>query len=221
MLVGTDLSKSYSGKFALRGAHIQVAPGSAVMVLGRNGSGKSTLLNILALTLAPDGGAVRVDELSGRAARAALGFAPQEIALFEELSVEENLRCWGRAPSRRTGERIAELIEKLGLGAERRKLLRKLSGGQKRRVNLAAALICEPRYLLLDEPLAGVDEESEGRILEMLAQYRQQGCGLVIASHQPRLLRGLANQALVLDRGETSFCGAAEDYFAALKEREL
>lgn len=221
MLIGTNLSKQYNGVPALRNASAELAPGSTLMLLGRNGSGKSTLLNILALSMTADSGSVQVDDLSGRAARAAIGFAPQEIALFEELSVEENLRCWCRLTSKEAGVRIADITEQLGLTAELRKQLRKLSGGQKRRVNLAAALVNEPRYLLLDEPFAGVDEESERRILALLADRVQKGCGLLIASHQPRLLRALATHAMVLERGETTFYGAAEDYFAALREREL
>lgn len=202
MLLGRDLIKSYGSQFALRQANIELTPGSVVMLLGRNGSGKSTLLNILALAQAPDSGSVMVDELSGRAARTAIGFAPQEIALFEELSVEENLRCWCPLPANAARRRVDDLLERLDMTADRRKLLRNLSGGQKRRVNLAAALMGEPRYLLLDEPLAGVDDDSERRILELLADYARQGLGVLISSHQPRLLRGLADQALVLERGE-------------------
>jgi ABC-type multidrug transport system ATPase subunit len=221
MLAGRDIEKSYGSQFKLRQADFELNPGSVMMLLGRNGSGKSTLLNILALALAPDSGSVLVDALSGRAARAAVGFAPQEIALFEELSVGENLRCWCPLPAGAARRRGDELLERLDLTASRRKLLRNLSGGQKRRVNLAAALMGEPRYLLLDEPLAGADEESEGRILKLLADYARQGVGVLISGHQPRLLRGLADRALVLERGEPLFSGTAEDYFAGLMEREL
>jgi ABC-2 type transport system ATP-binding protein len=221
MLVGRDIEKSYGSQFALRLADFELNSGSVMMLLGRNGSGKSTLLNILALALSPDSGSVLVDGLSGRAACAAVGFAPQEIALFEELSVEENLRCWCPLPAGEARRRTDDLLERLDLTASRRKLLRNLSGGQKRRVNLAAALMGEPRYLLLDEPLAGADEESEARILKLLSDYARQGVGVLISSHQPRLLRGLADKALVLERGETVFSGSAEDYFIGLKEREL
>lgn len=85
----------------------------------------------------------------------------------------------------------------------------------------AAALTNEPRYLLLDEPFAGLDENSERRVLTLLGEYAKNGCGILIASHQPRLLRGLAEQAIVLERGEVTFYGTAEDYSSALKEREL
>ena len=221
MLVGKELSKSYGTQPALEQASLALAPGSATMLLGRNGSGKSTLLNILVRALTPDSGSVQVDELSGRAARLALGFVPQEIALFEELSVEENLRCWCQASTNQTRERTAEVLRALGLSELRRKQLRKLSGGQKRRVNLAAAMMGRPRYLLLDEPLAGVDAESEQQILALLAAYCRQGVGLLISSHQPRQLRCLVDHALVLERGKTVFQGTAEDYFASLREREL
>jgi len=221
MLVGRELTKTYGSQFALHQASIELNPSSITMLLGRNGSGKSTLLNMLALAQAPDSGSVEVDELSGRAARAAIGFVPQEIALFEDLSIEENLRCWCPLPAKAARERVDEVLERLDLTDIRRKLLRNLSGGQKRRVNLAVALMGQPRYLLLDEPLAGVDEDNEQRILELLADYARQGVGVLISSHQPRVLRGLADQALVLERGETIFAGQAADYFDSLMEREL
>ncbi len=221
MLIGHDLTKRYGERSVLHNASLELAPGSTTMLLGRNGSGKTTLLNILALALKPDGGAVRVDDLSGRAAREAIGFAPQDIALFEELSVEENLRVWCTLPRAAAKERLYALLERLDLYSMRKKLLRRLSGGQKRRVNLAAALMGSPRYLLLDEPFASADEDSERRMLELLAEYRYSGLGLIIVSHQPRILRGIADNAIVLERGETTFYGSASDYFAVLEDREL
>ena len=109
MLVGRELTKTYGSQFALHQASIELNPSSITMLLGRNGSGKSTLLNILALAQAPDSGSVEVDELSGRAARAAIGFVPQEIALFEDLSIEENLRCWCPLPAKAARERVDEV----------------------------------------------------------------------------------------------------------------
>ncbi len=221
MLIGHGLTKRYGDRYALRNAAIELSSGSALMLLGRNGSGKTTLLNILALAMRADSGTVQIDELSGRAAREAIGFVPQEIALFEELSVEENLRVWCTLPRAAAKERLDALLERLDLYSMRKKLLRRLSGGQKRRVNLAVALMGCPRYLLLDEPFVGADEDSEGRMLELLAGYRDSGLGLIIVSHQPRTLRTIADRAMVLERGETTFYGAAEDYFAALEDREL
>ncbi len=221
MLIGRDLSKRYGGHFALRSASLELSPGSAMMLLGRNGSGKTTLINLLALAMRSDSGTVSVDDLEGRAAREAIGFAPQEIALFNELSVEENLRVWCKLPRAAAKERLDSLLERLDLNSMRKKLLRSLSGGQKRRVNLAAALMGNPRYLLADEPLAGADEDSERLMLEMFKEYRANGLGLVIVGHQPRLLRGVAECAMVLERGEISFYGSAEDYFSALEDREL
>ncbi len=221
MLTGRGITKRYGGQTALRNASLELSPGSALMLLGRNGSGKTTLVNILALSLNPDGGTVAVDDLAGRAAREAIGFAPQEIALFEELSVEENLRVWCTLPRAAAKERRDALLERLDLYPMRKKLIRSLSGGQKRRVNLAAALMGSPRYLLLDEPLAGADEDSEARMLELLAEYRDAGLGIIIVSHQPRALRGIADCAMVLERGETTFYGSAGDYFASLEDREL
>ena len=221
MIIGNNLTKRYDGIEAVNDVTIALSPGEVVMLLGRNGSGKSTLIKVLALATQPDHGSVSEDALSDRNARTAIGYVPQEIALFEDLSVWENLRCFAPSYTPDPSARIKETMEALALTDIRRKLIKSLSGGQKRRVNLAAALLGTPQYLILDEPLAGVDVQSEERIMTLLHSYKAGGCGILISSHQPRQLRSLADRALLLEAGNCVFWGTAAEYYANLAEREI
>ncbi|NCB30790.1 MAG: ABC transporter ATP-binding protein, partial [Clostridia bacterium] len=179
MLMGRGLTKRYGRQTVLENACLEVQPGEGLALLGKNGSGKTTLLSLLALAARPDAGEITIDGLSPKTSRGALGYAPQEIALLEELTVEENLRCWSALSRADTGERLASLCAELDLDCVRRKRVDKLSGGQRRRVNLAAALMRNARYLLLDEPFSGVDADSKGRILSLLLESLSRGCGII------------------------------------------
>ncbi len=221
MLSCKNITKTYGKTTALLNASIEIEPGDIMMILGKNGSGKSTLMSIMAMSQKADSGTVNVDDLDRRNARSKIGYVPQDIALFEDLTVEENLKAFSKMSPAQTVERIDVLLGQLDLSKEKRKLVRNLSGGQKRRINLAAALIIRPDYLILDEPLAGVDTESEERIIRLLCDYAKIGTGIIISSHQPRQLRGIANKCLKLDHGNTVFLGMADDYFEQLKEQEI
>ncbi len=157
MLSCKNITKTYGKTTALLNASIEIEPGDIMMILGKNGSGKSTLMSIMAMSQKADSGTVNVDDLDRRNARSKIGYVPQDIALFEDLTVEENLKAFSKMSPAQTVERIDVLLGQLDLSKEKRKLVRNLSGGQKRRINLAAALIIRPDYLILDEPLAGVD----------------------------------------------------------------
>ncbi|NLF80137.1 MAG: ABC transporter ATP-binding protein [Clostridia bacterium] len=219
MLDAQALTRRYGDFVALDHVSLKLEPGQGLALLGRNGSGKSTLLALLALADSPDEGRVEVDGLPPGQARQALAYAPQEISLLEELTVEENLLCWSSLPRKEGRGRALELCRDLSLAGLRRKRVDRLSGGQRRRVNLAAALMSHARYLLLDEPFSGVDEEGAIQIRDMLLTARAQGRGMVISGHQPQLLRPLVSHVLVLEQGKAIFFGRAEQYFAAFPEQ--
>ncbi len=221
MLSGKGITKTYGKSKALDNASVEIMPGETVMVLGKNGSGKSTLMSILAKARRGDSGEISLDDLTGSDLVNAIGYVPQDISLFDDLTVEENIRAFSRQTGADLQARIDKIYEQLGLMNEKKKLVRNLSGGQKRRVNLAVALINKPRYLILDEPLAGVDTESEEHILKLLREYVSKGTGLMISSHQPRQLKGLADKCLKLEHGKTVYWGSAEKYFSELNEREI
>lgn len=218
MLTAQALTRRYGSFTALDHVSLTLEPGQGLALLGRNGSGKSTLLALLALADAPDEGRVEADGLPPQDARQALAYAPQEISLLEELTVEENLRCWSSLPQMEGRRRALQLCQDLSLEEIRRKRVDRLSGGQRRRVNLAAALMGHARYLLLDEPFSGVDEAGAIQIRDVLLAAQRAGCGMVISGHQPLLLRPLVSQVLILEQGKAFFYGAAADYFSATPE---
>lgn len=211
MLTASGICKSYKKHIALAPVDVCVAPGSITLLLGRNGSGKSTMLNILALAMRPDQGVVEVAGKPISYARKVIGFVPQDTALFEELTVEENMLCFCK-PAADTKALVSSVISALNLEEKRKKTLRSLSGGQRRRASLACALASRPEYLLLDEPLAGVDSDSEGQILEVLLRCKAQGIGILVASHHPESLLGICDSVIRLEAGKVVFRGSPAAY---------
>lgn len=211
MLTAAAICKTYKKHTALAPVDLAIAPGSITLLLGRNGSGKSTMLGILALALRPDSGTVAVEGKTLAQARKLIGFVPQETALFEELTVEENMLCFCK-PAADTPLLCNSIIDALDLGEKRKKVLRSLSGGQRRRASLACALASRPEYLLLDEPLAGVDTQSEGQILEVLQRCKAQGIGILVASHHPESLLSISDSVIRLEAGQVVFRGTAQQY---------
>ena len=201
MLEGKNLEKRYGNFTALSGVDLSVSPGEIVALLGPNGSGKSTLISLLSMCLKPDGGEVTVDGERGREAKKLLSFVPQDVVLFEELSVIDNLKCFSSIKGAQAAERIKELSRTLLLTDFMKKRVDKLSGGQRRRVNIAVAMMCYPKYLLLDEPFAGVDEKSGDCLIEYLLQLKNAGMGMVISEHDKERIASLADRVIMLEKG--------------------
>lgn len=213
MLEGKKLVKIYNGKQVLKGISVSVSPGEAVALLGPNGSGKSTLLSVLSFSIRPEEGAVVVDNLEGKEAKKRIAYVPQEVVLFEELTVEENLRCWSSLKGDETKKRLLELMEILSMQSFRKKRVDRLSGGQRRRVNIAVSMMSDPAYILLDEPFAGVDQETTSDLLDYLEKEKASGKGIVISEHDRETIRSLADQVLLLSGGEEAYYGSAERFF--------
>ena len=214
MLQGRNLTKSYNGKEVLSDVSLSVSPGEAVALLGPNGSGKSTFLSMLSLAMRPEGGTVTVDGQEGREAKRKIAYVPQEIVLFEELTVEENLKCWSSLNSMETKQKLEELTTILSMQHFRKKRVDRLSGGQRRRVNIAVSMMSAPAYLLLDEPFAGVDWETTEDLLRYLAHEKTAGKGIVISAHERETVQLLADRVLLLSDGKQTFSGSAEQFFA-------
>jgi len=215
------LSKKYGGVSALSGVSFSLERGEVLGLFGLNGSGKSTLLDILALAARPDEGKICFDgaEVSYKAAQARrrIGYVPQEIALFEELTVRENLLCWSRLPGKKAKERADETAEELNLTEFYKKKVSALSGGMKRRVNLAVALLGQPELLVLDEPFAGVDADNTDWIETKLREMADSGVAQIVSGHSPDQIMSLIDSILVLSNGETVWHGSKE---AFLQEAE-
>ncbi len=208
MLRLDNLYKRYNGTPAVDGLSLDVRPGEIFGLLGPNGAGKSTTVHLAVGLLQPDQGAV---ELAGHGSpkspdvRALIGVAPQALALYDYLTVEENVRFFGRI-QRLSGARLAErtrqALEFVGLKDRSGKLVHTLSGGMKRRLNLAVALVHEPALVLLDEPTVGVDPQSRNSIFENILELRRLGRTIVYTTHYMEEAERLCDRVAIMDHGK-------------------
>jgi ABC-2 type transport system ATP-binding protein len=213
MIEAVGLSKSYGKQKVLNNVSFTLGEGRVLGILGPNGAGKTTLIKILALLASPDSGSLAIDGQDVRGAhgrlRPLIGYVPQDVALFEDLSVRDNLLCWTGQKGRRAREQADRLISQLNLSTFAKKKISALSGGMKRRVNLAVALLDAPKVLILDEPLVGVDIEQRQQITQTLKTLAQNGITQIIASHHVDEMMALADDFLVMKDGEVIFTGDA------------
>jgi len=203
-LTAEDVSRSYGRERVLRGVTLAVGPGGGIAILGPNGSGKSTLLRVLAASLRPSAGRVRVygrDPFSDPDARRAIGFVAHEPMLYGGLSAVENLRLfaalYGVADARARASWACDLV-----GLRRRdEPVRVLSRGLVARAALARAVVHRPTVLLLDEALGGLDLDAAARVTEFLGAFRRDGGAVVLTTHHPAEALRIADSAHVLIRG--------------------
>ena len=178
LLEATGVTKRFRGREVLCGLAFAGSPGQLIGILGENGSGKSTLLNILAGRTRMDCGEV--------IRRAPLGYCPQEAQLYPYLTVGEHFSLFGRAcriPRARLRERVEQLLETFRFRSEHDRLVAEVSGGTRQKLNLAIALLSEPKLLLLDEPYAGLDIESYRAFVAWTKRARECGACIVLATH--------------------------------------
>ncbi len=222
------VSKSYGTRQALQQIDLTVSPGQVVGLLGPNGAGKTTLLSIVAGLLRADAGTVRVNGsdvgLDPLRAQRSLGFAPQGTGLYEPLTVEENLRFFGGLAGlrrRRLTQRVAEVSEALLLGELRSRQCQQLSGGEKRRVHTAIALIAEPPLVLLDEPTVGADIETRMALLELVEDLAARGTAILYTTHYLPEVETLDAAVVLIDRGRVIARGSVDHLVAAHGSGEL
>lgn len=210
------ISKQYGDIKALDNISLSLFRGEILGLFGKNGSGKSTLLNIAALARPADEGSVLINGQDVHSnlgkARRRIGYVPQEIALFEELTVQENLLCWSRLSGKKAKKRALEVAEKMNIKEIYKKKISTLSGGMKRRVNTAVALLRQPEILILDEPFAGVDTDNTEWIENLLRDLANHGISQVISGHSPEQLFPLIDSAMVLSEGGIVFYGKKEEF---------
>jgi len=222
-----DVTICYGTAVAVDALCLDVRRGEIFGLLGPNGSGKSSILSAVAGTLTPSAGVIRVE---GRCERddplaycRLIGLAPQELAFYEELSAEENLRFFGRLyglNGRDLRRRVGETLQFVRLTEQARRPARTYSGGMKRRLNLACALLHEPAVLLLDEPTVGLDLQSRDAIFGSLEALRRRGCAVVLATHHMQEAERLCDRVGVLDRGRLAACGPLAELFAGLAHED-
>jgi ABC-2 type transport system ATP-binding protein len=215
----SDVRKSYGSRRVLDGVDLQVRYGSILALLGRNGAGKSTLISMLCGLLRPDSGGIRVAgfALHGRrpnALGAAIGLAPQDLGLYPQLTVMQNLTSMamvqGLSP-RNARERVGDLIEMFGLGKQSGQWAESLSGGQKRRLHTAMALVHRPRVLFLDEPTVGADVEARSSILQVVQGIADSGTAVLCTTHYMEEVEQLGADVAFLVGGSIVDQGSIHD----------
>lgn len=223
-LEATGLIKRYRRRSVVSDAALAVAPGEIVGLLGPNGAGKTTCFYMIVGLIRPDAGQIRLDgrEIGRlpmhRRARLGLGYLPQEASIFRKLSVADNLL--GVLELRRDLDRgqrhdeMEELLEEFSVGHLRDQLGISLSGGERRRVEIARALAARPRVILLDEPFAGVDPISVHDIRQIIRHLAERGIGVLITDHNVRETLGIVDRAYILNAGEVIAEGDAQTVLA-------
>jgi branched-chain amino acid transport system ATP-binding protein len=212
-----NVVKRFRGLHALDGVSLSVREGEIVGLIGPNGSGKTTLLNVASGVLDPTSGRVTVGgvDATGRkpheVARLGVGRTFQQIRLFAEMTVEENVEV-GAVARGAEREEVGALLERLKLTADRDRLATTLPYGQQRRVEIVRALAGRPRFLLLDEPAAGMNEVESDGLLETIRLVRDdEGCAVLVVDHDLRLIMRLCERIHVLAEGNTICEGTAQE----------
>lgn len=209
-LLFENVSFRYGETGIFADACFSLAAGDAVCLLGANASGKTTLMSIAATLQRANAGRIvwfEQPQLEVAAIRKRIGYVPQEIALYHNMSPEENLQFFGRLygiPKAVLAERIVRACGVVGLDPQEGKKVAQMSGGMKRRVNIAVALLNEPELLILDEPTAGIDMPSRKAIADAVAQLAKSGRTVLFSSHYPDEISSLAGRVLLLRNGAIS-----------------
>jgi lipopolysaccharide export system ATP-binding protein len=225
------LAKSYRSRRVVKDLSVDVREGEIVGLLGPNGAGKTTAFYMIVGLIATDAGRIYIGDEDvtflpmHRRARLGIGYLPQEASVFRKLSVEDNILAilelradLDRAARER---RLEELLEELRIGHVRRTLGLSLSGGERRRVEIARALAADPRFMLLDEPFAGVDPLSVLDIQRIVRELTSRGIGVLITDHNVRETLGVCHRAYIVSEGTVIAAGSAEEILANPRVREV
>ncbi|SLN30142.1 Lipopolysaccharide export system ATP-binding protein LptB [Roseovarius albus] len=219
-LVVENLRKSYRKRVVIRSVSLNLQQGEVVALLGPNGSGKTTTFYTIAGLVNPEGGHVSIDgeEVTNlpmyRRARMGIGYLPQEMSIFRGMSVEDNITAILDISIRdrhKRRERLEELLSEFSIEHLRRAPALALSGGERRRVEIARCLAANPRYLLLDEPFAGVDPISVGDIRHLVADLKKRGIGVLITDHNVRETLEIVDRAYILHDGQVLMSGSPDE----------
>lgn len=230
-LAATDLHKSYKKRAILEGVSLNVSSGEVVGLLGPNGAGKTTCFYMVVGLVNPDHGKILFDEqeithfpMHARA-RLGVGYLPQEASVFRQLSVERNIQAiLEMRPELDTAARrdkLEALLEELQITHIRDSLGISLSGGERRRVEIARALAAEPSFILLDEPFAGVDPISIIEIQRIVTHLKERGIGVLITDHNVRETLGICDRAYILSHGSLIADGSPDDILADERVRKV
>jgi len=223
-----QLSKSYGQFQAVNNISFQAKAGEIFGLLGPNGAGKSTTINCISGLITPTEGSVVINDhnISTDAIKAkqSLGLVPQELALYEDLSAHENLLFWGSAyglSGDKLEDRIQSVLTDVGLESRQKEAVKQFSGGMKRRLNFACAILHKPAALLLDEPTVGVDPQSREHLMQAIIKLKEQGTAVIYTTHYMEEAERLCDNLAIIDQGEIIASGTVDDLRAQVGERDL
>lgn len=219
MLELINLSKRYKKNYAVKSMNMYIEQGEIIGLLGPNGAGKSTTISMLSTLIEPTEGDVAFKKKSilknPAPLRKVTGVVPQEIALYEDFSAEENLAFFGKTyhlPKRLLKQRIDEVLRLIGLEDRRKGIVKTFSGGMKRRLNIGVAMLHDPEVLILDEPTVGIDPQSRYHILNTVKKLNQeQGVTIIYTSHYMEEVEFLCNRIYIMDDGKLIAAGTKDE----------
>ena len=215
-----NLFKSYEGRKVVNNVSFTINEGQVVGLLGPNGAGKTTSFYSIVGLVEPDEGEVQLDNHSIRylsihkRARLGIGYLPQDASIFRQLNVEENIKLVQefQPGTERDKKEIREaLLEEFELTPHRKSPAIQLSGGERRRVEIARAIATNPRYLLLDEPFTGIDPIAIEDIQQLILKLKNRGLGVLLTDHNPRATLRIVDEAYIITDGKVIFSGTAQD----------
>lgn len=224
-----NLYKRYTpnGLYAVADVSFEIHTGELFSLLGPNGAGKTTTISMISTLLQPTSGVVRVDGLDVQrdpmAVRRVIGVAPQELALYDDLTAHENLRFWGEMRGLHGAELQAEIAEKLALMEltdRAKERVSTFSGGMKRRLNLAVGLLGHPKLLMLDEPTVAIDPQSRRYILDWVKRLREQGVTILYTTHYMEEAQELSDRIGIIDHGKLIALGTLDELIQLVGQHE-
>lgn len=225
-----NIQKTYRGRNVVNGVSIEVNQGEIVGLLGPNGAGKTTSFYMIVGLVRPDEGNVFLDEIDitkipmYKRAQMGIGYLPQEVSVFRKLSVEDNIMAILEMTDLKKAERkikLEKLLNEFNLTSVRKNIGDKLSGGEKRRTEIARALATDPKFVLLDEPFAGVDPIAVEDIQSIISELKKRNIGILITDHNVQETLSITDRAYLLFEGKILKYGSAEDLAADEQVRKV
>ncbi|MFC3750539.1 ABC transporter ATP-binding protein [Paenibacillus sp. GCM10012306] len=222
LAVLTDVVKRYDGKLIVDHLNVSIQEGEIFGLLGPNGAGKSTTISMLCGLLSMDGGSIEVDGISVTAnpleVKRRIGLVPQDLALYDVMTAAENVTFFGKLYGLRgklLKERVEEALAFTGLSDRAKDKPSSFSGGMKRRLNIACAIMHRPRLIIMDEPTVGIDPQSRNHILESVKTLNQLGSTVIYTSHYMEEVAAICDRVAIMDKGHIIACGTEKE----LRER--
>ncbi len=228
MIEVKNLSKTFGSFEAVKDISFTAKSGQIFGLLGPNGAGKSTTINCISGLVNASSGSVSINNfnIASQAVKAkkSLGIVPQELALYDDLSAHENLVFWGSAyglSGKVLENRIQQVLVDVGLESRQKEPVKQFSGGMKRRLNFACAILHKPSALLLDEPTVGVDPQSREHLLQATIKLKEAGTAVIYTTHYMEEAERLCDELLIMDKGQVIAAGTVEGLRQQMGERDL